>query len=294
MDGLGDRGCVGVWAGSFLLIFYKYKSTPHIQTHHIGERETYAHGRKPFFFERQLFLLYSQSQEWLNVLIAIGTIDDGALKSMNLAWEMRKAKLKEFLEQHGEAANRKWVEDSEIPDEPGASAPPRGAVQGIQHTISKEKANRKKLNWHRNRVRDMDAAWYADQPVQAESRGIARQGGGRCEIVLQNQREATYVANVCHVRGKCLSRVGLHTQPSNPRETSICHVSGKSVGCATNVAKACLALVLHKTPNVRQAFATYVANVCHVSGKCLSHIGVACKTTRDTHCHVRGKRLPRT
>ena len=221
MDGLGDRGCVGVWAGSFLLIFYKYKSTPHIQTHHIGERETYAHGRKPFFFERQLFLLYSQSQEWLNVLIAIGTIDDGALKSMNLAWEMRKAKLKEFLEQHGEAANRKWVEDSEIPDEPGASAPPRGAVQGIQHTISKEKANRKKLNWHRNRVRDMDAAWYADQPVQAESRGIARQGGwgeGAISFCKTNARPRTWQTFATYVANACLALVCTQNHQTHARQ----------------------------------------------------------------------------
>ena len=80
------------------------------------------------------------------MLIAIGTIDDGALTSMNLAWEIRKAKLKVFLDRHGEAVNRQGVDESVIPYVPGASASPRGAIVGIQHTISKQKSLRKDLN----------------------------------------------------------------------------------------------------------------------------------------------------
>ena len=112
------------------------------------------------------------------MLIAIGTIDEEALTSMNLAWEVRKAKLKEFLGIHGEAANRQWVDDSEIPDVPGgASASPRGAIEGIQHTTSKEKRLRKLLNWNRNKVAELDKKWDAGEQVQAPSRGIARHGG---------------------------------------------------------------------------------------------------------------------
>ena len=109
----------------------------------------------------------------MHVLIATGTLDQSTLDAMNLAFEVRKAKLQDFLGAHGQhwgRGGRQWVPDDELP-EVGAPAPPRGAdhvVKGINHTIAKEKANRRRLNRRRNKVSQMDDLWNSGVEVRAQ------------------------------------------------------------------------------------------------------------------------------